>query len=266
MPVTSFCSLVGVEFDDRARFLAWADDMTAGMAYPERAVEARREMSAFTRAEVRRRRQAAAEGRPLPEGLLSHLATAAWEEDGSPMSDEEVVGMVNQLLVAGHETSTSLITNCVWRLLEQREERWERVVADPSLIPVAIEESLRHDPPVLGLCRTNNEPVEIHGTALERDSKVMALFASANRDGAVFSDPDAFSLDRDPNEVQRHLSFGWGIHHCLGSRLARLTGRVALETLVERLPDLRLAGATERVPSPFLWGRKRLPVEWGQAR
>ncbi len=262
MPVTSFCSLVGVDLRDREQFLQWADDLTTGMAYPERSVDARKGMSAFTLSEVRRRRELAAAGDPLPPGLLSHLATAEWGDDGSPMPDAEVVGMVNQLLIAGHETTTSLITNCVWRLLEARSERWERVVADPRLVPVAIEESLRHDPPVLGLCRTNNQAVSIHGTSIAPDSKVMLLFASANRDESVFGRPAEFRLDRSPDEAARHLSFGWGIHHCLGSRLARLTARVAIETLVARVPDLRLAGTTERVPSPFLWGRKRLPVEW----
>lgn len=262
LPVTSFCALLGVELDDRDRFVHWADELTLGMAFPERSVEARRDLSRFTRDEVGRRRRLAAAGEELPGGLLSHLATAPWSDDGSPMPDDEVVGMVNQLLVAGHETTTSLITNSVWRLLEDREARWERVVADPALVVAVIEESLRHDPPVLGLCRTNNRSVDLGSVEVPADSKVMLLFASANRDGSVFTEADTFRLDRDPNEAARHLSFGWGIHHCLGSRLARLTARVALETLVEKLPALRLAGPTDRVPSPFLWGRKSLPVAW----
>jgi cytochrome P450 len=262
MPVTSFCSLLGLTVGDRAQFVRWADDLTTGMAYPEKSVDARRAMSAFTGAEVRRRRERAAQGEDLPDGLLSHLAIAPWGDDGRPMPVPEVVAMVNQLLVAGHETTTSLITNCVWRLLEVRSDRWDRVVAQPTLIPAVIEESLRHDPPVLGLCRTNNQPLVLDSHSVPAGSKVMVLFASANRDESVFSCPDEFRLDRDGVEVTRHLSFGWGIHHCLGSRLARLTARVALETLAERIPDLRLDGATERVPSPFLWGRKRLPVAW----
>ena len=174
----------------------------------------------------------------------------------------EVVGMVNQLLIAGHETTTSLITNCVWRLLEDRPNRWERVVADPSLIRTTVEESLRFDPPVLGLCRTNNEEVTLHGVTLPVDSKLMVLYASANRDEATFDEPDAFRVDRPLGESMRHFSFSWGIHHCLGAHLARLTGRVALEVLTQRLPELRLDGAPTRIPSPFLWGRKTLPVAW----
>jgi cytochrome P450 len=262
MPVTSFCSLLGVTLSDREQFVHWADEITAGMAYPERAQSARDALSQFTAGEVERRQSLAAEGGQLPEGLLSHLATAPWQEDGSPMPVIEVVGMVNQLLIAGHETTTSLITNCMWRLLEDRSRLWELVVADPSLIPATVEESLRYDPPVLGLCRTNNEPVMVHEEQLPERTKLMVLFASANRDETIFEDPDTFRLDRPQGVAGQHLAFGWGVHHCLGSRLARLSGKVAIETLASRLPDIRLDGPTARVPSPFLWGRKLLPVAW----
>lgn len=262
LPVTSFCSLLGITLDDRDSFIHWADQLTLGMAYPERAVQARRDMRAFTLGELGRRRVMAGAGEDLPPGLLSHLAVAPWADDGAPMLDEEIVGMVNQLLVAGHETTTSLITNCVWRLLEDRSDRWDRIVAEPALIAAALEESLRHDPPVLGLCRTNNEDTSIGSVPVPAGSKVMVLFASANRDPSVFSEPDIFRLDRDAGETARHLSFGWGIHHCLGSRLARLTAGVAVELLATRISSLRLVGPTERVPSPFLWGRKHLPVAW----
>jgi cytochrome P450 len=262
MPVTSFCSIMGISIDDREQFLSWADTIVIAMAYPERGVEARRALSAFTRAEVVRRRELADDGAELPAGLLSHLATAPYHDDGSRMAVDEVVGMSNQLLIAGHETSTSLITNCVWRLLEDRQNRWERVVADPSLIPNAIEESLRFDPPVLGLCRTNKVETEVRGVTIPERSKVMMLYASANRDPSVFERPDEFLVDRPVFDSMKHFSFSWGIHYCLGAHLARLTGRVALETLVRHFPSLHLSGTTERVASPFLWGRKKLPVAW----
>ena len=262
LPVTSFCAVMGVTFDDRSKFVEWADQMTEAMAYPERGDHARRALSAFTIGEIERRRAAADAGEPLPEGLLSHLATAPYTESGERMPANEVVSMVNQLLIAGQETTTSLITNCLWRLLEDREARWERVVADPSLVPNAIEESLRFDPPVLGLCRTNNVDTEVGGVDIPAGSKVMMLYASANRDPAVFDAPDEFRVDRPVFEAMRHYSFSWGIHYCLGAHLARLTGRVALDVLVRTLPGLHLAGPTSRVPSPFLWGRKTLPVRW----
>jgi cytochrome P450 len=259
LPVTSFCALMGLEIADKERFVHWADELTEGMTYPDRAVQARRELRAFTAAEVARRRALAASGEPLPAGLLSHLATSPYD-GGEPMPAAEVVEMVNQLLVAGHETTTSLITNCVWRLLEDRDQRWERVVAESRLVLHAVEESLRFDPPVLGLCRTNNRPVTLHGVSIPADAKVMMLYASANRDATAFDRPDEFVVDRPISESMHHLSFSWGVHHCLGAHLARLTGRVAVGTLVERVPALRLAGEPTRVPAPFLWGRKTLPV------
>jgi cytochrome P450 len=138
--------------------------------------------------------------------------------------------------------------------------RWDRIVADPSLIPNAIEESLRFDPPVLGLFRTNVEDTRIHDVPVPAKSKVMALYASANRDPDAFPDPDVFDIDRDEMQLKRHYSFGWGIHHCLGAPLARQTARIAIETLAARYPDMRLDGPTERLAPEILWGRRRLPV------
>lgn len=270
LPVQGFVDMMGVDDTHIADFKRWADELTIGMTFPERARDARAAMSAYTRAEVRSRRAAVAAadlepgtdavGTVVPEGLLSHLACHPLA-DGSFMPDEEVAGMVGQLLVAGHETTTSLITNAVWRLLEDRHH-WERLLADPDLIPNVVEESLRFDPPVLGLCKTNNAPITRHGVPIPADSKVMVLYASANRDEAVFDEPDSFRPDRPLLEAKRHLSFGWGTHFCLGSHLARLTARTALGVLLERLPSLELDGQTERVGAPFLWGRSTLPVRW----
>ncbi len=262
LPVSSFCEIVGVELDDRERFLEWADALVVAMAYPERGEQARREMVAFTRAELSARRERHAAGEPLPPGLLSHLAVEPYGDDGEPMPINEAINMTNQLLIAGHETTTSLITNCVWRLLERRDERWARLVADPELVPNAIEESLRFDPPVLGLCRTNDEPARVGDVDVDADSKVMVLYASANRDPERFDRPDEFVLDRPMLELAKHYSFSWGIHHCLGAHLARLTARTVIGQLVDRVPSLRLDGDPTRVASPFLWGRKSLPVAW----
>ncbi len=262
LPVTSFCELMGVELTDRDQFLHWADELVTAMAYPERGADARRAMTAFTEREIVHRQQLAAAGESLPPGLLSFVATEPYGDDGAPMPLREAVNMSNQLLIAGHETSASLITNCMWRLLEDRTNRWEAVLDDPALIPSAIEESLRFDPPVLGICRTNNDDTAIAGVEIPADSKVQVNYASANRDPERFDDPDDFRLDRDPVAAAKHYAFSWGIHHCLGAHLARLTGRVVLEELRSRVPSVRLAATPTRVPSPFLWGRKTLPVEF----
>ena len=214
---------------------------------------------------MERRRDLADAGRrdELPPGLLSHLAVDAYTDDGERMPLGELVNMVNQLLIAGHETTTSLITNCVWRLLEDRPARWCRLLDEPDLVANAVEESLRFDPPVLGLCRTSDDDTEIAGVDIPAGSKLMVLYASANRDPARFPDrPDEFVLDRPLLATRRHYSFSWGIHHCLGAHLARLTAKVAIEELLVGLPSLRLDGETERVGSPFLWGRHAVPIAW----
>jgi cytochrome P450 len=265
LPVTSFCALMGIDIADRDRFVRWADELVVAMAYPERGREARQGLSTFTTAEVERRRDLAdaGHGDELPEGLLTHLAVDAYTDDGDRMPLGELVNMVNQLLIAGHETTTSLITNCVWRLLEDRPVRWCRLLAEPNLAANAVEESLRFDAPVLGLCRTSDLDNVIDGVEIPAGSKLMVLYASANRDPGRFPDrPDEFVVDRPLLETRRHYSFSWGIHHCLGAHLARLTARVAIEELLTRLPTLRLDGPTERVASPFLWGRHAVPVAW----
>ncbi len=192
-----------------------------------------------------------------PDDLITRLVQA--ESDGARLADDDIQSVIRQLLVGGNETTTSLITNVVWRLLERRD-LWERVVADPSLIDKAIEESLRYDPPVLGLFRNTTREVTMHGVRIPEGSKVMMHYAAANRDPAVFDAPDTFSLDRPS---KRHLAFGLGVHFCLGAELARLEARTALTALVRRFPDLRLESTGGRIKPFFLWGRRRLPVRRG---
>ena len=270
LPIVSFSRILGMDEGDAEHFKHWADLTTLGMAFPDRAVGVREAVRAYTMNEVRQRREAVAEadlppdadpvGAVVPAGILSQLCCHPLE-DGSFATDEEVTGLVSMMLVVGHETTTSLITNAARRLLEDRT-RWERLCAEPHLVENAIEESLRYDPPVLGNCRTNNDDLERHGVAIAADSKVMYLVGPPNRDPELFTEPDEFRIDRPVQESRRHFSFGWGPHFCLGAHVARLAGRVALSTLVDRLPQLRLDGPTERLPQPFLWGRYRLPVAW----
>ena len=267
LPITSFCALLGLDDADHGDLKRWAEELTLGMTFPERAEKGWDELRAFTRAEVERRRVAAADlpadvdpvGTVVPEGLFSHLA--CHDLDGEPLDPDEVTGMISMMLVAGHETTASLITNCVWRLLEDRS-RWQRLVADPALVATALEESLRYDPPVLGICRTNTRDVSIHGVDIAEHSKVIYLMGAANRDPEAFDRADEFVIDRPLIDARKHVAFGWGAHFCLGAHLARLTARVAITSLAARLPTLRLDGETDRLEAPFLWGRRRLPVAW----
>ena len=259
MPILGFIDLMGVPAEDRTLIKNWADQLVLGLSDPPAAVKPTEEIKQYINAAVsQRRRVADAGGTPTP-GLLTEYSLRTIDGERIPLIEMEA--MVLQLLVAGHETTTSLITNLMWRLLEV-PSRWQRIVNDFSLIPNAIEESLRYDPPVLGLFRTNENPAVINGVNVPEKTKVMVMYASANRDPEAFPNPDEFDIDRDPMQLKRHYGFGWGIHHCLGAPIARQTARIAIETLATHFPTMQLAGPTERLGAAILWGRRTLPVQW----
>lgn len=264
LPTIVIARMLGVPEELRSTFKRWSDAQVAGMGAGDidEQRRTRREMQAYFIDEIARRRALAADGAEMPDDLVSGLVAAATQEE-RPITEAELLSLLTQLLVGGNETTTSLLTNVVWRLLE-RPERWQAVVDDPSLVEVAVEESLRHDPPVLGLFRATTCPIDIGGQGrLDEDRKVMLLWASANRDPEVWDHPDEFRLDRGLTELRaRHLSFGFGIHACPGAPLSRLEARLALAALVRRVPELRLAGPTTRIEPFFLWGRRSLPVCW----
>ena len=257
LPVTVIAGMLGVPGDDLHLFKRWSDASVAAMgARDPSAYES--DMAALARylhGHIKARRSAADAAPMREDDLIMRLVRA--EDTGRTLSDDEILGVTNQLLVGGNETTTSLITNSVWRMLAE-PELWHHLVQAPELIDAALEESLRFDPPVLGLYRTTTRPIEMHGVQIPADAKVLLHYAAANRDPAVFDAPDQFLLDKPP---QRHLAFGLGVHFCLGAQLARLEARAALEALVQRCPELRLVDAGSRITPFFLWGRARLPVE-----
>jgi cytochrome P450 PksS len=180
------------------------------------------------------------------DDLLSELVRA--EDAGDRLSEDELVAMVFLLLVAGHETTVNLIGNGTLALLEHPEQL-ERLRDDPGLIRPAVEELLRYDGPVeTATERFAREDVTVAGVTIPQGSLVLAVLASANRDERQFPDPDRLDLTREPN---RHLSFGLGIHFCLGAPLARLEAQVAINALLRRAPGLRLAAPR----SALLWRR-----------
>ena len=261
LPILGFIDLMGVPHEDRTLIKAWADQLVLGLSDPPAAVQPTKEIKQYINAAVSQRRQVAdAGGKPTP-GLLTEYSLRTIDGERIPLIEMEA--MVLQLLVAGHETTTSLITNLMWRLLEV-PSRWQRIVNDPSLIPNAIEESLRFDPPVLGLFRTNEHAATIGDVHVPEKTKVMVMYASANRDPEAFPNPDEFDIDRDAMQLKRHYGFGWGIHHCLGAPIARQTARIAVETLATHFPTMRLNGDTERLGAAILWGRRTLPVAWDE--
>lgn len=262
LPVILIARLLGVAEHDRDRFKVWSDAQVLAMGRADASNKATQaEMHAYLLDGIRTRRAALDAGEELSDDLISGMVRAAGEAR-RPIDEVEILGVLAQLLVGGNETTTSLITNCVWRLLQDRR-LWDAVVADPSRCEVAVEESLRFDPPVLGLFRQTACPVERHGVALPEGARVQMNYAAANRDPTVFDAPDEFRLDRDLATLRRrHVAFGSGVHLCLGANLARYEATVALQVVVERLPGLYLAGPTERIAPWFLWGRHRLPVAW----
>jgi cytochrome P450 len=177
--------------------------------------------------------------RARDEGDLISRLIRVQGDDGEPtLSTDEIIGVVSSFLTAGVETAANFIPLLVRELLRDRA-RWERVAADPALVPAAIEEGLRYLSPVRATRRDVMAPARIGDAAFERGDTVILMWAAAERDPTVFADPDVFDLDRDG--VARHFGFGKSTHMCIGAPLARLEVRVALEQLIARLPGMRLA-------------------------
>lgn len=169
--------------------------------------------------------------------LIADLVEA--QGAGAEITDHEIASLCYSLLFAGHETTTTLIANSVRVLLSHREA-WERIVADPTAIPGAIDEVLRYSGSIVAWRRRALADAEIGGVAVPKGADILLLMGSANRDEAVFAHPDQFDITRD--DARNHLSFGFGIHYCLGNMLAKLQDRIVLEETVAAVPSLRLAG------------------------
>jgi cytochrome P450 PksS len=194
------------------------------------------------------------------DDLVSALIQA--EEAGDTLSEDEMLAMVFLLLVAGHETTVNLIGNGMLTLLEHPEQM-ERLRDNPSLIQSAIEELLRFTAPVfMATERFAREDLTIQGVTIQRGEMILGVIGSANRDEAVFDKPDTLDLAREPN---KHLSFGFGIHYCLGAPLARMEAQIGIKTLLACLPNLRLKGSAQSLrwrPSLMLRGLDSLPVKY----
>lgn len=195
------------------------------------------------------------------DDILSALIQA--EEEGDTLSEDELVSMVFLLIVAGYETTVHLITNGVATLLEHPEQL-ARLRENPELMDSAVEEILRYSGPIHGTKPGYAlEDVPLHGVTIPKGAAMIPLLGAANRDPAVFTDPDRFDIERTPN---RHLGFGQGIHYCLGAPLARMETKIALKNLLARNPNLRQAVAPDqlRLQNVPLWHRyESMPVVLG---
>ena len=259
LPASVIMDLLGVPRADLARMKVWSDDIAlfigtaqvAGNKYL-RAEAGAKAMAGYFRELVERRTVA-------PEtDMISKLVLARDEADA--LTTDEIIGTCILLLFAGHETTTNLIGNGFLYSMRHREQ-WERLIARPSLVAAAVEEYLRFDGPSGALARVASGDIEMAGTTIRAGDRVFAFVNSANRDPEAFDEPERFDIGREPNP---HLTFGHGIHFCLGAPLARLEAQIAALRLSERLPGLRLASAEpEWHDSLILRGVKSLPVRLG---
>jgi cytochrome P450 len=259
-PALAIAELLGIHGDDRADFGRWSDQAVAALTGGdlETYYRAKQAIEDYVEAGCDERAAALAAGADIPDDVLSVLMLA--RRDGA-LATQEVRHLGYQLLVAGHETTTSLLGMLLYRLLEH-PALMTAIRRDFALIPVAVEEALRFDSPVHGLFRTNAEECVMHGETIRPRTKLQVCYAAANRDPAQFPDPDEFRLDRDRRETARHVAFGWGIHFCIGAPLARLEAKVAFERLLGRLEDIELAGEPTRNDSFVLHGLTRLPIRF----
>jgi cytochrome P450 len=257
LPITVIAELLGIPVEDRERFRVWSTNVVMpALTAEEREIAARRadDFIAYLDALFAARRAAPT------DDLVSALVRA--EDEGDHLSENELYGMVVLLIVAGHETTVSFITNAVNALLSHPDQL-AALRADPSLLPGAVEELLRYDSPVeRTITRWAAADAELGGQTIARGDLVIAVVGSANRDEEQFVGAGQLDLRRSAN---RHVGFGRGPHYCLGAPLARAETDIALETLLRRLPNLRLAIAPEDLywrPIPLFRSLASLPIEW----
>ncbi len=259
IPVEVIGNLLDVPHAERAPLRDWSLAILSALEpAPDRSVLARgnaavREFLAFLDRLVQRRH--AAPGDPDAD-VLTRLIQG--EVDGERLGNAELLHNCIFLLNAGHETTTNLIGNGVHALLTQRAQ-YDRLVAEPALLPTAVEELLRYESPLQLNNRLATAPIALPGLTIEPGAFITLAIGAANRDPAAFPQPDTLDIGRKPNV---HAAFGHGAHACAGMNVARLEARVALGALARRLPGLQLDGAPERDPRVRFRGFRRLPVRW----
>lgn len=257
-PAMVIAELLGVAEADREQFGRWSNDIVNGLGGGDLGLVAEANRGIYTIVDelVSTRLALLHRGDELPDDVLSRLTLA---REAGTLSHTEVRRLSQQLLVAGHETTASLIGLMLYRLVE-RPELWRRLRDDLTLVPAAVEEMLRFDSPVQGLFRTNAERCELHGEVIEPRTKLQALFAAANRDPEVWEAPDEIRVDRTSGRP--HLAFGWGVHHCIGAPLARHEARLSLRWMLERFETVEITGPVA-INEPFiLRGLTTLPIRW----
>ena len=260
LPIIMIGDMLGVAPEDRDDLLRWSDDMLKGQGSPEpdamdKAMHAFIGYTDYINPVLADRRATGS-----TDDLVGVLAHA--EIDGDSLDDASLIHETLLILIGGDETTRHVISGGVEELLAHPDQR-EKLAADPDgLMQGAIEEMLRWVSPIKNMARTATHDVELAGAPIHAGQEILLLYPSANRDEAVFDDPETFDITRSPNP---HMAFGFGAHFCLGNQLARLELRVMVERLLARLPDLHLTverGDLPRRKANFISGIEEMPVEF----
>ncbi|MDA2813724.1 cytochrome P450 [Nocardiopsis sp. RSe5-2] len=255
LPIEVICELLGVPSSDRHSFHAWSDAfLSTTDSTPERVQENQARIDAYLADMVTLRRD------DPDGGLVGALAREHYE--GSRLNEEELLGLLRALLIAGHETTASLVPGFFYLLL--KEDGFARLVTDPGLVPGAVEELLRLVPLIRpgSFTRYALEDAEVGGVRVPAGDQVIVELSAANRDPEAFAEPDRLDFERGRTP---HLAFGHGIHHCVGASLARMELQVALEAMAEGLPGLRPATPLEELrwnEERFVRSTEAFPVTW----
>jgi cholest-4-en-3-one 26-monooxygenase len=256
LPLRVIVEMMGVPDEDRPKIFEWTNRLI-GSDDPEYNVSRDEAIGAATEMFMYSTELAAAKRENPGDDIISTLLQA--EVEGNRLTDTEFNLFFQLLSVAGNETTRNLISNGMHFLFEHPDQ-WAKLVADRSLLPGAIDEMLRYASPVMYMRRTAPEDFELRGQTIQAGDKMALWYISANRDEDVFENPNRFDITRSPNE---YVAFGGGgPHFCLGANLAKLEIRVMFEELLDRLPDIELAGDIQRLRSNFINGIKHLPVKF----
>jgi cytochrome P450 len=264
LPLTVIADSLGVAREDLPKFKKWSDDSVAplgGMISYQRQIECARSLVEFQRYFAARLEERRIGPR---DDLLTDLVNARLA-GVEPLNVPEMLNILQQLLVAGNETTTNLIASGMMLLLGNPTQM-AALRADRSRIPNFVEEALRMESPVSALFRVTLIDTEVGGVKIPAGSRVIVIYGSANRDGRHFPDASRLNLERD--NARSHLAFGQGVHFCIGAALARLESRIAFETLLARLPNLRFMADRNdftHTPSFILRGLKELWIEFDPA-
>ena len=256
LPITMMCEFMGVPHEDRKKMF----DLSTMAATPEN--RSREEHQAATGGLVAYALDLAQRKRENPDdGLVSRYANG--EIEGAELNDLEIGIFFTTLSIASHETTRNT-SNHLMRLLSEHPDQKELLLSDlDGLLPNAIEETLRHSPPVMQFRRTMAQDLELRGKKLRENDKVYMSYVSANRDEEIFPDPDRYDITRE--NAKEHLAFGSGNHFCLGARLARMQLRVLFKEILTRLPDIHVVEPPERLTTIWFDAIQKMDVEYTPA-